>query len=84
MEFDGEDYHKDAGKDKRRRNELEAMGWAIFPIDKHVLHDPLATIRVAGQVAKRMGVRLRRSASWEARFHNLRRELGLDRYAMTR
>ena len=79
LEFDGEDYHQDAGKDKRRRNELEAMGWAIFPVDKHVLHDSEATIRVAEQMAKRMGIRLRHSANWEAKYLRLRSELGLTR-----
>lgn len=79
MEFDGEEYHRDSGKDKRRRNELEAMGWAIFPIDKHVLHDPEACIRVAEQVAKRMRIRLRRPSTWESKHIRLRAELGLNR-----
>ena len=78
MEFDGEAYHQAAGKDKQRRNELEAMGWAIFPIDKHVLQDPDASIRVAEQVAHRMGLRLRRPVTWEAKYIQLREDLGLN------
>lgn len=77
MEFDGEEGHQDSSKDKRRRNELAAMGWGLFPIDKRVFHDPDATVRVGEQVARYMRVRLRRSASWEKSYLKLRRELNL-------
>ena len=77
MEYDGEEGHLDFSKDKRRRNELAAMGWALFPIDKQVFHDPDAAIRVGEQVAHYMRVRLRRSTSWEGKYLQLRRELNL-------
>ena len=77
MEFDGEQYHLDASADKRRRNELKVLGWDVFPLDKHVLYDPDATIRLGEQVAKHMGIRLRRSQNWEGKFEKLREGLGL-------
>jgi len=79
LEYDGEDSHPDPSADKRRRNELKALGWDVFPIDKSVLYDPDATIRSAEQIAKHMGIRLRRSKNWEPKFHQLRKELGLSR-----
>lgn len=77
LEYDGEEWHQDSSKDKRRRNELAAMGWDVFPIDKQVLHDPEATIRVGEQIARRMKVRLRKSELWEEKYLRLRRELKL-------
>lgn len=77
MEYDGGEFHLDASNDKRRRNELAALGWRVFPIDKEVLHDPAATIRAGEQVAKLMRVRMRRSPAWEEKYLRLRKELGL-------
>ena len=77
MEYDGGPYHQDASADKRRRNELKALGWDIFPLDASVLYNPDATIRFAGQVAKNMGRRLRLSATWERKFVQLRKDIGL-------
>ena len=77
VEYDGQEGHLDASHDKRRRNELAALGWTIFPIDKNVFLDPDATIRAAEQIAKRMNVRIRRSENWYAKYLRLRKELGL-------
>lgn len=77
MEYDGEQYHLDQSVDKRRRNELKALGWDIFPLDKAVLNDPDATIRLAMQIAKTMGVRIRRSNAWMGKYVKLRKELNL-------
>ena len=77
LEYDGDDSHQDPSKDKRRRNELNALGWNIFPIDKNVLYDPAATERLAYQLAKAMGVRLRKPRSWETKYVKLRMDLGL-------
>ena len=76
-EFDGEESHPDASKDKRRRNELAALGWDVFPIDKKVLHDPEATMRAGEQMARRMKIRLRKPPTWEKKYLQLRRELNL-------
>lgn len=77
LEYDGKNYHEDVSGDKRRRNELEALGWRVFPIDKETLHDPAAAIRTGEQLAKCMKVRLRRPASWQEKHGRLRAELGL-------
>lgn len=77
MEYDGEESHLDASHDKRRRNDLAALGWTIFPIDKSVLHDYRESISIAEQVAKRMGLRIRRSPRWDGKYRRLRAELRL-------
>ena len=77
LEYDGEESHKDSSKDKRRRNELKALDWNIFPIDKTVLYNPAATERLAHHLAKAMGVRLRKPRGWESRYVKMRDELGL-------
>ena len=77
IEYDGGPYHEDASADKRRRNELKALGWDIFPFDASVLYNPENTVRFAEQVAKHMGRRLRFSATWEQRFIELRESIGL-------
>lgn len=77
MEYDGEEGHQDASHDKRRRNELAALGWSIFPIDKSVLHDRQKSANVAKQIATRMGMRLRFSPHWDEKNRRLRSELGL-------
>ncbi|MBQ9042995.1 MAG: hypothetical protein IJ111_09320 [Eggerthellaceae bacterium] len=78
VEYDGAAYHLDQSADKRRRNDLKALGWDIFPIDKSVLYDARATVNVADQLAKRMGVRLRKQSSWEGKYLRLRSDLGLS------
>ena len=77
IEYDGGEYHRDASKDKRRRNALAALGWEVFPIDKEVLYDPIATERFANQVARYLGLRIRKPSSWDEKFIELRRALDL-------
>lgn len=77
LEYDGEAYHEDSSKDKRRRNELKALGWEIFPIDKNVLFDARATKRAGEQIATCLHMRLRRPPSWEESFTALRKSLHL-------
>ena len=77
VEYDGAAYHLDQSADKRRRNDLKALGWDIFPIDKSVLYDARATVNVADQLAKSIGVRLRKQPSWEEKYLRLRSDLDL-------
>ena len=77
LEYDGHEYHLDVVKDIRRRNALLAMGWEIFPLDKTILNDADATEKLGYQVAKRMGIRLQKQKSWEAKYAQLRLDLGL-------
>ena len=77
MEYDGEEYHRDVTSDLRRRNALLAMGWKISPVDKGILLDPEATVKLGHQVAKNMGIRLQKPRNWEQRFEQLRIELQL-------
>ena len=77
LEYDGHDYHQDTFQDKRRRNELAALGWEIFPIEKSTLYSAEATERVAHQLARRLGVRLQDPKNWESRYDKLREALGL-------
>ena len=77
MEYDGEDCHQDASKDKRRRNALEALGWHVFPIDKSVLYDAEATKQAGQQIARYLGVRQRFPKNWQEKFESLRRQLQL-------
>ena len=77
IEYDGKDSHKDPGKDMRRRNALAALGWQVHPIDRSVLYNPDETVRFAYQIAKILGMRIRRPAGWESKFIELRKDLGL-------
>lgn len=77
LEYDGALYHLDASKDKRRRNALASLGWTVFPIDKAVLYDPVATEKAARQIARFLGIRIQKPRCWESRFVELRRDLGL-------
>lgn len=77
MEYDGEEYHCDRSSDLRRRNALLAMGWTVFPVDKGILFNPEATMKLGHQVAKHMGIRLQKPKNWEQRFEQLRKELQL-------
>lgn len=77
LEYDGQDYHEDASHDKRRRNALKALGWEVFPVDKSILYNPDATERLAYQVARHMGRRIRKPRCWESKFVKLRTELEL-------
>ena len=77
LEYDGIAYHQVASDDKRRRNALKGLGWEIFPADKAILFDPEATERLAYQIARHMRVRLQKPKTWEAKYGELRRELGL-------
>ena len=77
MEYDGKEFHQNAGKDVKRRNELKALGWEVFPLDSSVLYSPDETIRLARQIAKYLGIRQRFPRSWEAKFVQLRHDLDL-------
>ena len=77
MEYDGRDYHQDASKDKRRRNELKVLGWDVYPIDSSILYNADETIRSGRQLAKLMGKRLRLDACWRERFIELRQAIDL-------
>lgn len=77
MEYDGENSHLDASKDKRRLNELRTLGYELFPIDRSILYDPDATYRSGMQIRKYLGLRSRFPKNWEHRYASLRKELGL-------
>ena len=77
MEYDGRDYHQDASKDKRRRNELKVLGWDVYPIDSSILYNADESIRSGRQLAKLMGKRLRLDARWRKRFAELRQAIDL-------
>lgn len=77
VEFDGKEYHQDAGKDKRRRNDLKMLGWDVYPIDGTSLYNPDETIRTAKQLARIMGKRFRPPKEWEKRYVALREFIGL-------
>lgn len=77
LEYDGELYHLDASKDKRRRNALAALGWTVFPIDKAVLYNPEATEKAALQIARFLGIRVQKPRCWGSKFIELRQDLGL-------
>lgn len=77
FEYDGKDYHGDAEKDKRRRNDLKVLGWDVYPIDAGALYCPEESVRVAKQLAKLTGKRLRLDTGWERKFADLRKQLGL-------
>ena len=77
LEFDGKEYHLDAGRDKRRRNDLKMLGWDVYPIDGASLYNPDETIRSAKQLARIMGKRFRPPKDWDKRFVSLRESLGL-------
>ncbi|MBR0405926.1 MAG: hypothetical protein IJI68_12140 [Eggerthellaceae bacterium] len=79
FEYDGRDSHDNPSKDKQRRNELVVLGWTIFPIDKSIIYDETATIRIAEQIARLMRVRVRYPKSWHSAFIQLRQELNLIR-----
>jgi|GEM_PF-1121218 len=76
-EYDGRDSHPDPSADKRRRNELKALGWDIFPFEKDVLEDPDRMARFAAGMAAVMHVKRQHSRAWAAKYLKLRRELGL-------
>lgn len=77
VEYDGAAYHQMAGNDMRRRNALRALGWEVFPMDKSILFDVDATDKLAQQVARHLGIRVRRPQCWESKHAELRRELKL-------
>lgn len=75
FEYDGKDYHEDAGKDKRRRNDLKVLGWDVYPIEASALYCPEESVRVAKQLARLMNKRLRFGKEWESRYIDLRKQL---------
>lgn len=77
VEYDGQDSHLDSSADKRRRNELKALGWDILPLEKDVLDDPDRMARFAKVVALTLKVYPRHSRLWPAKYLKLRKELGL-------
>lgn len=76
-EYDGRDSHPDPAADKRRRNELKALGWDIFPFEKDVLEDPDRMARFAANLAIAMRVKRQHSRAWPKKYLALRKELGL-------
>jgi hypothetical protein len=77
VEYDGEEYHRNTSADKRRRNELAALGWTIFPIEKEVLQDPVLTEKTALQIAKTMKIRIQKPRNWQEKYVQLRKTLDL-------
>lgn len=77
MEYDGEDSHEDASKDKRRINELKVLGWNLFPIDKSILYNPDATYQSGFQLRKFFQMRGKLPKDWERRYVLLRDALNL-------
>ena len=77
VEYDGKMAHLDAHQDKRRINDLEAMGWKVISVTKRELYDALAFDKVARKVAKCLGARIRPSSGWHARTAQLRHDLEL-------
>lgn len=77
VEYDGQDSHQDPAADKRRRNELKALNWDIFPLEKDTLENPDRMARFAEIVSIAMHVRIRRPHTWAAKYLALRKELGL-------
>ena len=77
IEYDGLLYHTNSSRDKRRRNELHALGWDIFPVDRDVLQDADRMIDFAMLLAKHMGIRKRPAKCWHDKHTMLRKELGL-------
>lgn len=77
MEYDGEDSHPDASKDKRRLNELKTLGYDIFPIDKAILYNPDAALKTGFLIRKHLGIRGSLPKNWENRYMMLRSSLNL-------
>ena len=77
FEYDGKDFHENSGKDKRRRNDLKVLGWDVYPIEADALYCPEESMRVAKQLAKLMGKRLRFDDNWERKYVDLRKSIGL-------
>lgn len=77
VEYDGEESHLDASKDKRRRNDLKVLDWDVYPVDKFTLYNASRTEQMGRQIAKLLGKRLRLDAEWRGRYIDLRRSLGL-------
>lgn len=77
VEYDGRESHPDSSHDKRRRIELKALGWDIFPLEYDTLGNPDRMTKFAHVVAKCMDIRPRRSYAWSSKYLKLRKELGL-------
>ncbi len=77
LEYNGEEWHQDAGKDNRRLNALSALGWRVFVIDKSVLFDPERSVQAALQIAKYINMRIQWPKNWREKHRRLRKELGL-------
>ena len=76
VEYDGSD-HDNPSKDKRRRNELGALGWRVFPLGKEVLYNPYATSRFGKQLREVFGLRNRWPKNWDEKYVELRKSIGL-------
>lgn len=75
VEYDGKDYHQDAHRDKHRSNMLESLGWHVFYITKQELLDTLRFDALAMQIARRLGVRVRKPGGWEHEHAVLRSQI---------
>ena len=78
IEFDGEAFHRDFAKDRRRINALESLGWRIVSVDKYQLYNEARMERTVDQIGRLLGVRIRRRGDWAYRHALLRQELLLS------
>ena len=80
VEYDGEEFHQDVHKDKRRINDLEALGWKVFSLSSGVLADTDAFEAFALKVSRQIGHQVRRPNDWSGRNATLRKELRINRW----
>ena len=74
---DGADYHTDPVKDIRRRNELSALGWTIYPIGKQTMYNPENMYRFGLSMRKTLKLRQRLPRNWALKYEALRKSIGL-------
>ena len=77
VEYNGKDYHTDFAKDAARFGDLEALGWKVFYLNREIINNPRAFERVALEVARCLGRRVRRPEGWAEKHAALRKTLGL-------
>ena len=77
FEYDGADYHTDPVKDIRRRNELSALGWTIYPIGKQTMYNPENMYRFGMSMRKTLKLRQRLPRNWALKYEALRKSIGL-------
>ena len=77
VEYDGKAFHRDAHRDKRRINALEALGWRVFSLTSSDLFDLEVFELFLRQVARAIGYRMQLPKNWRSLALELRRELDL-------